>query len=291
MSTTTDRTDAEVSAPAMTTFATQPADRAVAVGGVDLWVHQRGAGPDVLLIGGLGDPYESWQGQLDGLAGRYRLTAPDNRGVGRTPMPAGDLSIRAMADDAAGALRELGIERAHVAGFSMGGLVAQELALAHPQSVSSLALLSSYARTDGLLHRTISSWIWLARVADDPREFLRAFSAWLFSRRAHDGDFAEAWVQAGLDDPHPMSTEDFCAAARACLEHDALDRLGAIAVPTLVVAGEEDLVTPPRFARELAERIPDAQLELLPAYAHQSFMEVPDRVNAVLDRFFSEVTA
>jgi pimeloyl-ACP methyl ester carboxylesterase len=248
----------------MTTFTTQPADRAVAVGGVDLWVHQRGAGPDVLLIGGLGDPYESWQGQLDGLAGRYRLTAPDNRGVGRTPMPGGRpvhprhggrrRGRAARARDRAGARRRL----------LHGRPRRPELALAHPQSVSSLALLSSYARTDGLLHRTISSWIWLARVADDPREFLRAFSAWLFSRRAHDGDFAEAWVQAGLDDPHPMSTEDFCAAARACLEHDALDRLGAIAVPTLVVAGEEDLVTPPRFARELAERIPGARLTLLP---------------------------
>ena len=275
----------------MTITTTEPVDRVVAAGGVDLWVHQRGAGPDVLLIGGLGDPYECWQGQLDGLASRYRLTAPDNRGAGRTPMPAGDLSTRAMADDAAAALRELGIERAHVAGFSMGGLVAQELALAHPQSVSSLVLLSSYARTDGLLHRTISSWIWLAQVADDPREFLRSFSAWLFSRRAHDGGFAEAWVQAGLDDPHPMSTEDFCAAARACLEHDALDRLSAIAAPTLVVGGEDDLVTPPRFARELAERIPGARLALLPAYAHQSFMEVPEQVNAVLDGFWCEVAA
>lgn len=275
----------------MTTITTRPSDRLVSAGGVDLWVHQRGAGPDVLLIGGLGDPYECWQGQLDGLAGRYRLTAHDNRGVGRTPMPPGELSIRAMADDAACALRELGVERAHVAGFSMGGLIAQELALAHPQRVSSLVLLSSYARADGLLHRTISSWIWLARVADEPREFLHAFSAWLFSRRAHEDGFAEGWVRGGLDDPHPMSTEDFCAAARACLEHDASDRLGAISAPTLVVGGEEDLVVPPRFARELAARIPGARVALLPAYAHQSFMEAPERINAVLDGFWSEVPA
>jgi pimeloyl-ACP methyl ester carboxylesterase len=114
---------------------------------------------------------------------------------------------------------------------------------------------------------------------------------WLFSHEAHEGGFTDAWVQAGLDDPHPMSTEDFCAAARACLEHDALDRLGAIAAPALIVAGEDDLVTPPRFARELAGRIPGARLEPLPGYAHQSFMEIPDRINAVLDDFLSEVTA
>jgi pimeloyl-ACP methyl ester carboxylesterase len=264
---------------------------AVCAGGVDLWVEEQGSGPPVLLLAGLGDPAEVWRPQLDGLGDRYRVIAPDNRGVGRTPMPASGVSVAAMAQDAAAALRELGVDRAHVAGFSMGGLVAQELALAHPEAVSSLVLLSTYPRTDGLLHRTISSWIWLAQVADDPREFLRAFSAWLFSRDAHDGGFAESWVQAALDDPHPMSTEDFCAAARACLAHDALDRLGAIAAPTLVVAGEEDLVTPPRVARELAGRIPGARLTLLPDYAHQSFMEVPDRITAVLDAFFGEVTA
>jgi pimeloyl-ACP methyl ester carboxylesterase len=275
----------------MHTMNTTSSDRRVAANGVDLWVHQRGSGPDVLLIAGLGDPLESWQGQLDGLAGRYRLTAHDNRGVGRTPMPAHGVSIRAMADDAAAALRTLGIERPHVAGFSMGGLIAQELALAHPGSVSSLALLSTYGRTDALLHRTISSWIWLAGIADDPGEFLRSFSAWLFSRHAHASGFVEQWVQAGLDDPHPMSTEDFCRAAEACLEHDALDRLDAIDVPTLVLAGDEDLVTPPRFAREIAQRIPGARLALLPAYAHQSFMEVPEQVNTLLDGFWSEVAS
>ena len=265
--------------------------RSVPAGAVDLWVEERGDGPPVLLLAGLGDPAEVWRPQLDGLADRFRVIAPDNRGVGRTPMPTAGVSIAAMAQDAAAVLRELGVARAHVAGFSMGGLVAQELALAHPEAVSSLVLLSSYARTDALLHRTISSWIWLAQTADDPRAFLRSFSVWLFSHQAHDGGFADAWVQAGLDDPHPMSTEDFCAAARACLEHDALDRLGAIAAPTLIVAGEDDLVTPPRFARDLAGRIPGACLELLPGYAHQSFMEIPDRINAVLDDFLSEVTA
>jgi pimeloyl-ACP methyl ester carboxylesterase len=275
----------------MHTMNTTSSDRRVAANGVDLWVHQRGSGPDVLLIAGLGDPLESWQGQLDGLAGRYRLTAHDNRGVGRTPMPAHGVSIRAMADDAAAALRTLGIERAHVAGFSMGGLIAQELALAYPDAVSSLVLLSTYGRNDARMHRTIRSWIWLAQIADDPAEFLRSFSAWLFSRHGHANGFVEQWVQAGLDDPHAMSTEDFCLAAQACLEHDALSRLGAIDVPTLVVTGEEDLVTPPHIARELAERIPGARLTLLQEYAHQSFMEVPERVNDLLDGFWSEVAS
>ncbi|CAM5592354.1 Pimeloyl-ACP methyl ester carboxylesterase OS=Streptomyces violarus OX=67380 GN=FHS41_000496 PE=4 SV=1 [Streptomyces violarus] len=86
--------------------------------GVELWVERRGQGPDVLLIAGLGDPVEAWQAQLDGLADRYRLTAFDNRGAGRTPLPEEPLSVPRMADDAAALLRALRVPAAHVAGFS-----------------------------------------------------------------------------------------------------------------------------------------------------------------------------
>src|SRR5688500_9277751 len=99
---------------------------------LDIWTEQLGQGADVLLIGGLGDTVESWQFQLDGLADRYRLTAFDNRGAGRTAMPSGPISAATIADDAAGVLRALGIHSAHVVGFSMGSAIAQELALRHP---------------------------------------------------------------------------------------------------------------------------------------------------------------
>src|SRR5215470_13776994 len=95
----------------------------VCAGELDIHVEQVGRGPDVLLIGGLGDTVESWQLQLDGLAGRHRLTAFDNRGAGRTPMPEGPVTVEAMADDAAGVLRALGIPSAHVAGFSGGSII------------------------------------------------------------------------------------------------------------------------------------------------------------------------
>src|SRR3712207_2451481 len=120
----------------MTTTTNAP--RFVSVKGLEIYVEQVGRGPDVLLIGGLGDTVESWQLQLDGLADRYRVTAFDNRGAGRTPKPEGLVSVEAMADDAAGVLRALDIPAAHLAGFSMGSAIAQELALRHPQLVRSL---------------------------------------------------------------------------------------------------------------------------------------------------------
>src|SRR3712207_1699751 len=112
----------------------------VRAGGLDIWTEQVGEGPDVLLIGGLGDTVESWQFQLDGLADRYRMTAFDNRGAGRTAMPEGAVSVQAMADDAAAVLDGLGILSAHVAGFSGGSLVSKQLALRRPELVRSLVL-------------------------------------------------------------------------------------------------------------------------------------------------------
>src|SRR5687767_13008908 len=120
----------------------------VKAGELEIWTEQIGGGPDVLLIGGLGDTVESWQFQLGGLADRYRLTAFDNRGAGRTAMPEGQLTVEAMADDAAAVLRGLSISSAHVAGFSGGSIIAQELTLRHPKVVRSLVLQSTWPAMD-----------------------------------------------------------------------------------------------------------------------------------------------
>ena len=136
----------------------------VRAGDLDIWTEQTGDGPDVLLIGGLGDTVESWQFQLDGLGDRYRLIAFDNRGAGRTAMPERPLSVVMMADDAAAVLRALAVPSAHVAGFSMGSAIAQELALRHPELVRSLVLVSTYARSDALFRSQLNFWRWLPEV-------------------------------------------------------------------------------------------------------------------------------
>src|SRR6478609_88832 len=130
----------------------------VRAGELEVWTEQVGEGPDVLLIGGLGDTVESWQFQLDGLADRYRLTAFDNRGAGRTAMPESVVSVEAMADDAAAVLRALDVRAAHVTGFSGGSVIAQELALRHPQLVRSLVLDSTWARPDAYFRATLAFW-------------------------------------------------------------------------------------------------------------------------------------
>ncbi len=261
----------------------------VHIGELDLWVERRGNGPDVLLIAGLGDPAEAWQCQLDGLADRYCLTAFDNRGAGRTPLPDEPLSAVTMANDAAALLRALEVRAAHIAGFSMGSAIAQELALRHPELVRSLVLVSTYARPDALFRAQLRFWRWLAEAAPSERAFLEAFFTWVYTPRAHADGTVDQMVDEALAFPHQQSVEGFQAQVDACLAHDTADRLSQIAAPTLVLAGEFDTILPPRFGRSVADAIPDARFEVLPGEAHQPFQEVPDEWNARVDAFWREV--
>jgi pimeloyl-ACP methyl ester carboxylesterase len=261
----------------------------VRAGDLDIWTEQVGEGPDVLLIGGLGDTVESWQFQLDGLADRYRLTAFDNRGAGRTAMPSGPVSAEAMADDAAALLRALGVPSAHVAGFSMGSAIAQELAIRHPELVRSLVLNSTYARPDALFRSQLDLWRWLPEAAPGERAFFEAFFTWVYTPRAHTDGTVDQIIEEALAFPHQQSVEAFQAQVDVCLEHDTADRLSEIAAPTLVMAGELDTILPPRFGRDVAEAIPGARFEVLSGEAHQPFQEVPDEWNARVDAFWQEV--
>jgi len=263
----------------------------VRAGTLDMWVERQGAGPDVLLIAGLGDPAEAWQFQLDGLADRYRLTAYDNRGMGRTPLPAEPFSVATMADDAAALLRALDVPAAHVAGFSGGSAIAQELALRHPGLVRSLVLVSTWARADAFLRAAVKSWRWLPEVAPTERAFLEAFYLWLYTPRAHEDGTVEKIIEEVLAFPHQPSTEAIQRTIDALGAHDTTSRLSNIAVPTLVLAGGLDMITPPRYGRVVADAIPGARFEVLAEEAHQPFQEVPDLFNITVDTFWRQVEA
>jgi 3-oxoadipate enol-lactonase len=260
--------------------------------GLDIWTERVGAGPDVLLVGGLGDTVESWQFQLDGLADRYRLTAFDNRGAGRTALPDGPASVEAMADDAAAVLDGLGVRAAHVAGFSGGSIIAQELVLRRPDLVRSLVLQSTWARADRYLGEWGRFVDRLARTASSERDFLEAFYLWMYSPRAHDDGTVAAITDDVIAFPYKQSTEDMLRFLDAFMQHGGTeDRLGAVTAPTLVLAGGIDLTARPELGRVVAERIPGARFEVWETEAHQPFQEVPDRWNARVDDFWQEVDA
>jgi pimeloyl-ACP methyl ester carboxylesterase len=261
----------------------------VSANDLDIYVEQVGQGPDVLLIAGLGDTVESWQFQLDGLADRYRLTAFDNRGAGRTPMPEGPLSVATMADDAAGVLRALDVRSAHVAGFSGGSLIAQELALRHPDLVRSLVLQSTWAAMDPYFRSWGLFVRGLAEAAPSERAFMEWFFLDIYTARAHNEGTVDQIIEEVLAFPHKQSTEDLQRSLDAFMDHDATGRLPEISAPTLVLAGGRDSTARPELCREVAELIPGARFELMEDESHQPFQEVPQEWNALVDAFWREV--
>ena len=261
----------------------------VSAGDLDIYVEQVGQGPNVLLIGGLGDTVESWQFQLDGLRDRFRLTAFDNRGAGRTPMPDGPVTVEAMADDAAGVLRALDIPYAHVAGFSGGSIIAQELALRHPGLVRSLVLQSTWPAPDHYLRQWGRFIRWLVEAAPSERAFLEGFFLDIYTPRAHNDGTVEGIIEEMLAFPHKQAAEDIQRFLDAFLYHDTSERLPQITAPTLVLAGGLDTTSRPELCRAVAELIPRGRFEVMEDESHQPFQEAPDDWNARVDAFWREV--
>jgi pimeloyl-ACP methyl ester carboxylesterase len=211
--------------------------------------------------------------------------------MGRTPLPADPFSVATMADDAAALLRALDVPAAHVAGFSGGSIIAQELALRHSGLVRSLVLVSTWARSDAFLRATVKFLRWLPEAAPSERAFLEAFYLWIYTPRAHEDGTVEKIIEEVLAFPHQPSTEAIQRSIDAFGAHDSVSRLPQIAVPTLVLAGGLDIITPPRYGQVVAGAIPGARFEVLAEEAHQPFQEVPDLFNATVDTFWRQVEA
>jgi 3-oxoadipate enol-lactonase len=265
--------------------------RHVRTADLDIWAEQVGDGPDVLLIAGAGDTVEVWQSQLDGLADRYRLTAFDNRGAGRTRMPETPVTVEAMADDAAGVLDALEVTSAHVAGYSGGSVIAQELALRHPERVRSLLLQSTWAAMDPYYRSWVRFVQWLVDAAPSARAFLEGFYLDIYTPRAYADGTVAALIDEVLAFPHPQTAENLQRFLDPLPGHDTTARLPQVTAPTLVLVGGRDPGARPALGRVVAEAIPGALFEVMEDESHQPFQEVPDRWNARVAAFWQGVEA
>jgi pimeloyl-ACP methyl ester carboxylesterase len=251
-----------------------------------------GAGAPVLLISGLSAPAVNWALQAKALARRFQVVVFDNRGVGETDLPPEPVyTTGQMADDAAALLRHLKLGRAHVVGASMGGTIAQELALRHPRLVRSLTLLCTWAEGDARFLHTIEAWTSLAYRVPIEERYRYVFYPWIFSPEfLAKKENVETAFQRSMAYPHQTKAEAIERQARGILAWNGTraKRLSAIRVPTLVMVGRDDILTPPAFSKDLATRIRRARLVVLPG-GHGFFLENPDQVNRTILRFLKSV--
>ncbi|MEO9222112.1 MAG: alpha/beta fold hydrolase [Mycobacteriaceae bacterium] len=258
--------------------------------GVTVSVTEAGSGEPLVLVNGTTQAAELWQPLVELFAARYRVITYDHRGMRESGRGDGPITVARLADDLDQVLAALHIEQCHVLGWSLGSAVVQELALAHPERVASAVLWGTWGRTD-------------------------VFQAAVFTGLRHPwatGDVSEALLALGIAfSPELLNSEQFGPMMEqmlplfpstpgqvattveqwdADLAHDSLDRLDQITAPTLVVVGEQDLLTPPWQGRAVADRIPGARFELFtgPGSSHAVGLERAEEFGTLVLDFLAE---
>lgn len=241
----------------------------IKAGDIDVAYTISGEGHPLVMIQGLTATMDWWDPAfIEELSKRYRVLAFDNRGAGRTEAPDGEFSVEQFADDTANLMDALGIDKAYVLGYSLGGMIAQELALRHPEKVEKLILCSTNC---GAGNWVVCGKEVLAVLTDrsgTPRDLVDRFCTVMFDR---------AWIKANRDQLDEFKrryliapTSDHNAARQfmTTVKFDAFDRLGDINVPALVLTGADDLLIPAENSRIIAGALPDAKLKEYPGAGH-----------------------
>lgn len=253
--------------------------------GIDVYYEVEGSGDPLLLIMGTAADHTTWSAQVEHYRDHYSVVTYDARGTGQSTHPedAGSYSMRILADDAAALLDHLEIPRAHVSGLSLGSTTAQELAVNHPDKVATLQLHCTWGRTDEWFIRMIDSMEYPV-AHDDLATYIRVALLWVASPTFinEHPDEVEAFERAFiLENPHPPSRHGMIGHFHADKTHDALDRLGAIEVPTLITSGEVDWQVPTRYGLDVQRRIPGSTMHVFagPRSSHIAFHEMADEWN------------
>jgi 3-oxoadipate enol-lactonase len=249
------------------------------VGATELDYERSGEGPPLLLIMGMSGTALHWgEPFLELLRRDFDVIAYDHRGVGASSRLDGSVTIGQLAEDASGLLTALEIESAHVLGISMGGMVAQELALAHPEQIRTLTLGCTYCGGEGgsLASPEVLQRLTEATMSGDRELALRtAFEVNVSAEQAKDEQLFRSFLEIG--NRRAVALGVVMAQMQACGAHDTYERLPTLELPTLVIHGTEDQMLPIENGRIVASRIAGSQLEILDGVGHLFFWEQPER--------------
>jgi pimeloyl-ACP methyl ester carboxylesterase len=257
--------------------------------GIELFYEESGSGEPLLLIAGFACDHKNWCKLVPLLVSKNRVITFDNRGVGQSSSPETSYSIRQMAEDTVGLLDAIDLNFVHIAGHSMGGQIALELALACPGRVKSLILLSSCAKMDERGRTVIELWGDFPKLVD-PTTAIRLSLPWIYTANfyARAGAVDEV-IREILANPFPPTVSGIYQQSRAITSYDASARLREIKCPTLVVVGDEDILGGLPLSADLAHHIPGGQLVVLKQAAHGLLTECAEATAASMMDFLSDL--
>jgi len=260
------------------------------VGDIKIYYETQGSGEPIVMISGCGADSSEWFSQVPDLSLRYHVITFDNRGTGRSDKPDIPYSMEMMADDVAGLLDSIGIEAAHILGYSMGGVIAQEFALSYPERTLTLILLcaSPAGAPDVLLPESEVMTLMfdpdtITRMTPD--EWSRKLLPCMCSQEFLDNHPHLVDEVLARQSEHPTPLHGVMRQVEAMLTAHTYDRLPRIKVPTLVIGGTADRVNPCQNLRLLASKIPNAELMILENLGHGMFIEGAEQTNRVILTF------
>jgi pimeloyl-ACP methyl ester carboxylesterase len=251
----------------------------VRAGDIELDYERSGSGPPLLLIMGMSGTALHWgEPFLEPLRRDFEVIAYDHRGVGASSRLEGPITIAQLAEDASGLLEGLEIDSAHVLGISMGGMIAQELALQHPEQVRTLALGCTYCggpnSTEG--PPWVLQQLTEGMMSGDRERALR--TAWEVNVSRTMADDADAYARfLEVAQERAVAVPVIMAQLQACVAHDTSTRLQELTTPTLVIHGTDDLMLPVENGRQIARLVPGSRLEIFDGVGHLFFWEQPER--------------
>lgn len=254
------------------------------VNGVKIYYEVHGEGYPVVLIGGLGSQVQSWATQVPIYSKHFKVVVFDNRGSGLSDKPEPGYTTADMADDTAGLMDALGIERAHVAGKSMGGMIGQWLAIRHPHRVSRLVMGCSSASRDEVGNVILDMGREIAAKVGMKAVWTMALYLG-YTREYIEKNLSSLKATMNAIPESPDILRGYMGQSYAVEKHDTTSLLSGIKIPTLVMMGERDLTTSPKKTRELASLIPGARLKTFPGVGHGFWRERQEEADELVLEF------
>ena len=241
---------------------------------------EKGEGEPLILIMGLSADGPVWEAHVEEYQKHFRCIMPDNRGVGKSDAPEGSYSTDTMADDIAGLMDSIGIEKAHFNGISMGGAIAQQMAIRHPQKVKSIILTATWSKFDNYTS-DVYAMLKKARKSMTFPNFMELLQLWIFTAGHYNQNriALQEGQKAAAKYEFLQTQHGFEGQADACINHNTTQELSKITAPTLVTAGTNDIFVPYTFSKFIHEKISHSEFISFDGFGHTHHWEDLSKYN------------